>query len=119
MLRHSYEYLVKKEKCNFTKIVLLRPVTPFKEGSLIDKVVEKLDRNESLSSVRTVTKVKGVLHPYWTFKAQAGILKPFIKNVSIAKYYQSQLLPECFRLNGVVDVIRAERVVCPEGMYGK
>ena len=38
--------------------------------------------------------------------AENGWAEPFIEGVKISEYYQSQLLPPAYRLNGVVDAIR-------------
>jgi CMP-N-acetylneuraminic acid synthetase len=63
-------------------------------------------------SVRSVTRVEGVHHPYWMFKRdENGVVVPAVDGVSIEEYYQSQLLPPVFRLNGVVDVISKEVVL--------
>ena len=46
--------------------------------------------------------------------------QPFIQGISIEKYYQSQLLPPVFRLNGVVDVIRCKNIKdLSHPLYGK
>ena len=45
-------------------------------------------------------------------------MNTFVDNLKVEKFYQSQLLPECFRLNGVVDITRAETVKTHQNIYG-
>lgn len=102
---HLINWLKENEDYAFEYLVLLRPTTPFKTPQLIDYCINKLQKNKTLTSIRTVTKAEGVYHPYWMFRAVNGTLEPFVKEVDETKYYQRQLLPPCYRLNGVVDVI--------------
>ncbi len=100
-------------------LILLRPTTPFKNASIIDTVVEKLCGGEGLTSVRTVSKAEGVFHPYWMFKQKDREIKPFIDGIDISQFYQRQLLPECYRLNGVVDALRIELLLKNKKVYGE
>lgn len=86
------------------QLVYLRPTTPFKTAQDIDQVVAKLTGPQGFSGVRTVTAAHGVNHPYWMFCAdQQDCLQAFVDGIRIEQYYQRQLLPPCYRLNGVVD----------------
>lgn len=99
-------------------IAYLRPTTPFKQADMIDTTVSQLSESTGLTSIRSVTAVEGVHHPYWMFKKERDRLYSFIDGISADTYYQRQRLPECFRLNGVVDVFRAENLDKYAGMYG-
>jgi N-acylneuraminate cytidylyltransferase/CMP-N,N'-diacetyllegionaminic acid synthase len=106
------------ESINDLIIVLLRPTTPFKNREIIEKSINLLIDNNKATAVRTVTEASGVYHPYWMYRKEENVLKPFINNIDITKYYQSQLLPKCYRLNGVVDVLRANIVINEQNIYG-
>ena len=87
-------------------IALLRPTTPFKTAELIDKAILML-KDSGADSVRTMTKVESIHHPYWMY-TQTDDQKAlsFVPEVSTNRFFQSQQLPPVYRLNGVVDVIR-------------
>lgn len=82
------------------------PTTPFKTAAMIDQAVDMLGADKTLTSLGTVILSEGVFHPYWMFRDYKGSLKPFINDIDLKKYYQRQLLPMCYRMNGVVDVFR-------------
>ncbi|MDR4508767.1 MAG: acylneuraminate cytidylyltransferase family protein [Candidatus Brocadiaceae bacterium] len=115
---HFVEWLRTIKDFDSDILVLLRPTTPFKNAAIIDIVVEKLIGDERLTSVRTVSKVEGVFHPYWMFKQKDREMKPFIDGIDLGRYYQRQLLPECYRLNGVVDALRIDLLLKNKKIYG-
>ena len=117
VLLHFINWVKENEKTTPDYIVLLRPTTPFKNGELIDNCISAIEDSD-FSSIRTVTKVAGVFHPYWMYKKEDKRLEPFIKGIEISKYYQSQMLPTCYRLNGVVDILKTENIIRSENMYG-
>lgn len=88
-------------------IVILRPTSPFRPDGLIDKVVKKLIKND-LDSIRTLTKVKH--HPYWMKIRDGKTVKPYVDLGIPDEKLRSQDLPELFRLNGCVDVIRSSNL---------
>jgi len=118
VILHLIKYLTEKERYNTDLIIYLRPTTPFKTSVLINKCISKIISNPDLTSLRTVNKVEGTSHPYWMFKEEKGVLKPFIKGIDISKYYQRQLLPRCFRINSVVDIIKPEIALIKKNLYG-
>lgn len=115
VLLHALDWLEKNGGYSPDAVVLLRPTTPLKTPGMIDGCIKLLAETPALTSVRTVTRVEGVFHPYWMYKADGAVLKPFMDGMDVSQYYQRQLLPPCFRLNGVVDALRAETVRnCPD-----
>ena len=117
IMLHCIDWLKKNENYTFDNLAYMRPTTPFKTENMIEEAL-KLLKIQLYSSVRCVTKVEGVNHPYWMFNKERGTLKPFINDISTEKYYQSQLLPECFRLNGMVDITRVKTVIENSNIYG-
>ena len=92
-------------------VVNLRPTSPFKTCKIIDEVISKFD-DPNVNFVRTMTKTEGVHHPYWMYKvASNGVASQFMKNININDYYQSQLLPSLYRINGVVDAYRTDKII--------
>ncbi|MEM9681509.1 MAG: acylneuraminate cytidylyltransferase family protein [Bacteroidota bacterium] len=117
VIRHAIEYLSQEECLKVDNVIYLRPTTPFKTSLIIDKCIEKLN-SDNYSGLRTVTKVDGVYHPFWMFKEHNSQLYPFVDGVDVSKYFQRQLLPSCFRLNGVVDIIRTGEALKAK-LYGE
>ena len=102
---HVLQRLKENEGYEPDAIVHLRPTTPFKRPETIDKVVKKM-LDTGADVVRTMTPVEGVHHPYWMYiVSDSGLAVPFMKDLKVSDYFQSQLLPEVYRINGVVDAI--------------
>jgi len=118
VLAHFIDWWKAEEENDLEYVVYLRPTTPFKTGEIIDRCIKKIKSENWLSSVRTITKVEGVLHPYWMYKIDNNRLIPFISGLAKAKYYQRQTLPPCYRVNGVVDVMKPQNILNSEAIFG-
>lgn len=100
----------KQRNRNFGAAAYLRPTTPFKSAADIKGAVKAFKDSPS-GILRSVTRSEGKTHPYWMFKIEKnGLATPFVDGISIRNYFQRQLLPPCFRLNGVIDIISSERL---------
>lgn len=117
VMLHLINWLIENENYRFDNLIYLRPTSPFKTVNMLNEALEKI-QNTKYSGIRSVTMAEGVFHPYWMFKNNNDILKAFVDGVQIENYYQSQLLPECLRINGVVDVTRVETVLSNKNIYG-
>lgn len=109
-INHAKVYY-KDEK--FDYIIILRPTSPLRKTSDIDKAINALHNSEH-SSLRSVDRVEEG-HPYWTLKIKGEILEPFIADKGFKQYPRRQILPECYKLNGCIDIIRWS---CTNDMYG-
>lgn len=119
VLVHATKWFIENENLHPECVALLRPTTPFKTAELIDRAVEKLF-STGADSVRSVTEVEGIHHPYWMYKKDdQDRAQPVIDGVKLEKYYQRQLLPPIFRLNGVIDVIRTSVLLENQTLYGQ
>lgn len=114
---HAVEWLKENENYSVDAVALLRPTTPFKTAELIDSCIKKLNESD-YSAIRTVTRSEGVFHPYWQLKSVDGYLQVFLDDVDLNKYYQRQLLPECYRVNGVVDLMKTDALMNGDTQYG-
>lgn len=118
-LAHCVEWYVTNRDYHPDFLVILRPTTPFKTAELIDEAIAIISERD-VGSVRTVTRVTGVHHPYWMYLKDGDNLgRPFLPGISKKKYFQSQTLPPVFRLNGVVDVIKAGNIYTKDSIYGE
>ena len=102
----------------FDVVSYLRPTTPLKTPTLVDMAISKLKSDDSLTGVRSVTKVSGIFHPYWSYRPEGGELRPFVEGTRPEEYYQSQKLPECLRLNGVSDALRPKVIAASKNIFG-
>jgi len=118
VILHTLDWLKTNENIEPELMVFLRPTSPFKTTQIITDCLERIENDKQLSSLRTVTKTEGTDHPYWMFKNENQRLKSFIENIEISKYYRRQLLPDCYKLNGVVDILKPDIVERNENMYG-
>ncbi len=118
VFQHALNFLAKEDNYHPDLVLNLRPTTPFRSTEDIENVIQKwMDSNAD--SVRTVTKVEGVHHPYWMFNLdKQGWASPAVPGKTIEEYYQRQLLPPMYRLNGVVDGMLAEVVLHHKYYYG-
>ncbi len=119
VILHTLDWLKKNQSHKTDLLLYLRPTSPFKTTQLIDQCLDKIENNKQLTSLRTVNLAEGTNHPYWMFKDKNNMLKPFIENIEISKYYQRQLLPTCYKLNGVIDILRPEILTINDNMYGE
>lgn len=118
VLIHALDEMKRITNISFDAVMLLRPTTPFKTGEIIDQVITRLI-NENLDSVRTVTSTGGTFHPYWMYTMDVnGIASPFDPENTTDKYYQSNLLPPVYRLNGVADIISTNTLKNHQKLYG-
>jgi len=119
VMLHLLDFLERSGSALPDFLTYLRPTTPFKSSDLISICYQKLCKNPDASALRTVTASEGVFHPYWMFgKGKDQFLKPFVDGISISKYYRRQMLPDCYRLNGVVDILRPDIIRKSDDIYG-
>lgn len=110
VIRHALQELERQQQFVPDIIVILRPTSPIRKTGLIAQVVDEMLRLQA-RVVRTVTAVHGVQHPYWMYQQNAaGWAEPFVEQIKISDYYQSQLLPTVYRLNGVVDAVHISAI---------
>ncbi|MGH7829466.1 MAG: cytidylyltransferase domain-containing protein [Candidatus Binatia bacterium] len=107
VLRHALECLKQKEGYEPDLVLNLRPTTPFKTPEIIEAVVRRcLETHADI--VRTMSRVQSVHHPYWMYRvSEEGWASPFVEGIRVSDYYRSQLLPPVYRINGVVDAVKA------------
>ena len=118
VILHTLTWLKKNEQFEPDLLIYLRPTSPFKTNPIIDECLNMIESEKELTSLRTVNIAEGTDHPYWMFKNENNLLKPFIDNIRISKYYQRQLLPSCYKLNGVVDILKPNIVNNNENIFG-
>lgn len=106
-------------------VVHLRPTTPLKKSSDIDKGIELLLSHAEAHSVRSICEPLHTPFKMYNIR-QDGLLEPLLKNVFpdvFEKYPEAynmprQLLPTVWRHSGYVDVIRPKVISEMHSMSG-
>ena len=112
---HTLDFLESNENYIPDDIVWLRPTSPLRTTQDIEECMQKLVTSNA-DCVRSVCKVSH--HPYWMKSLKEDRLLPFLKGKDEQNYYQSQLLPPVYRLNGAVDVISTKFIREQNLLYG-
>jgi len=100
-------------------IVNLRPTSPLRTVDTINDAIKSFD-DESFELLRTLSIVTGIHHPYWMYTMdQMGMVKQFNEHIDIKSFYQSQLLPTVYRINGAVDIYRVRNLKIGSILEGK
>jgi len=116
VFQHAIKQLIEKHNYKPDIIVNLRPTCPLRSEEDINSSVKKMLETDC-DAVRTITNSKN--HPYWMGKLDGDRLLPFMDNISVEKYYQRQLLPPAYIINGGVDVMKADVLIVQNSLYGK
>lgn len=112
--KHALMHLADNENYHPDIVFWLRPTCPLRRLEDVESAVHKLIETGS-DCVRSVTHVKH--HPYWMKYLEDDRLIPFLEGKDEKKYYQHQLLPDLYYLNGVVDVVLAKNVQTQQQLF--
>ena len=100
--QHALQWLDENEHYRPDIVVWLRPTSPLRSCADIEAAVKKLI-NTNADWVRSICPVEH--HPYWMFRCgDNDKLSSFVEGIKLENYFQRQLLPQAYRLNGAVDV---------------
>lgn len=104
VLAHAAKWLEDNENYYPDILIYLRPTVLLRKKGLIGKCINKLI-SSNCTALRTIREV-GHWHPYWMVKLnKKNIIKEFLKDKNVEKYYQSQLLPKIYKHDGYVDIV--------------
>lgn len=113
--QHAISWLLENDDFSPDIAVWLRPTTPLRTVEDIEAAAQIII-STGADCVRSVTKVDH--HPFWMKNLQGDRLTPFIVGKDEHSYYQRQLLPPAYRLNGAVDITRCQGVMQTDILYG-
>lgn len=99
--QHALSWLAEHECYRPDIVVWLRPTVPLRTVQDVEAALQQLIETGA-DCVRSVCPAKH--HPYWMKRLNGDRLVPFVEGIDVARYYQRQLLPPVYRLNGAVDV---------------
>lgn len=102
---HALDWLKEQENYIPDFILHLRPTCPFRTANDIENVLN-IWSETGCDSIRSVSLVDAISHPYWAYIEEDGYGKKFINDPEIRKKYQGkgrQALPPVYRAHGLVD----------------
>jgi CMP-N,N'-diacetyllegionaminic acid synthase len=102
---HALQWLAEKDGYAPDAVAWLRPTAPLRTAEDVDATLGILERSHA-DCVRSVCAAEH--HPYWMMLMDGDRLRPFVEGSEA--YYQRQLLPPVYRLNGAVDAVRCSSV---------
>jgi len=119
VFEHALAWLKENEDYEPDIIVHLRPTTPIRDISDIDKMIEILDQNADADSIRSVIKNTEPVFKMW-FINDSGFLSPVVSDSRFYEAYNMprQALPESYLQNASVDITRRTTVIEKKSMTG-
>jgi len=103
--RHALQWLAEHDGFSPDIVVWLRPTAPLRTSYDIEDAINLLCES-NVDCVRSICVAEH--HPYWMYRLENDILIPLMEDVTVPA--NRQTLPEVYRLNGAVDVIRTESI---------
>lgn len=91
-------------------IVHLRPTSPFRDVSVVDKAIEQLLDNEPATALRSVYATS--ISPFKVFQLQGPYLRGFYPDDHRVEYYNlpRQSFPQTYVPNGYIDIVRTSTI---------
>jgi CMP-N-acetylneuraminic acid synthetase len=123
VFQHALQWLKENEKYVPDICVHLRPTSPVRKAEDIDHIIEVLESNPHLDSVRSVAENLETPYKMW-FRDEEGLLKPIVqwdlqgKVIEEAYNMPRQKLPVTYLQNASVDVMRASTILEKNSMTG-
>lgn len=117
---HALTWLKEHENYEVDLCVHLRPTHPIREVTDIDAMIEKLQNNLNLDSIRSVSPAKQVPYKMWLFDNEnSNVMNPLVKcDVPEAYNAPRQQLPKVYMQNACIDVVRASVILNQHSMTG-
>lgn len=108
-MRHALDYFERLGEI-YDLYVLLRPTSPIRPKGLIEKATKIFIKDSSVSSIRSVAKVKE--HPYRTWSiSSTGSMSGFVEDVKEPYNIPRQQLPDIYFQTGDIEVISRETIL--------
>lgn len=115
---HCLEWLVENEGVHPEIWVQLRPTSPLRNPSLIERAIQTLERDPECDSVRAITEPRQNPFKMWKIAA-SGYLTPLVKLDLPEPYNQPrQKLPQVYWQNGYIDVFRTRTITEKKSLTG-
>lgn len=118
VFEHALEFLREMEGYIPDIVVHLRPTYPVRNVKDIDNTIRILLENETIDSVRCITKAENTPYKMWK-KEDDGKLIPLLNDITEAYNMPRQQLPVIYIQNACIDVVRTDVIVNKHSMTGE
>ena len=116
VIKHAIDWLEENENWKADYLVFLRPTNPFRRGSDIDDMIEKLEMSDN-HAIRSLAPAP--YPPFWMKKVNddTGLLEPLMgEELSEAR---RQDLPPVFIGDGKIEVVKVKAIKETKSRFGK
>jgi len=114
--QHAVEMIEKLAGCKVDIIVLLQPTSPLRIATDIDRGVRKILASKA-DSVVGVCKLEYLCQPYLIKSLKGDRIYPYL--ISKRIYHRRQEMPNLYRLNGALYVVRRDTLMKKGTFFGK
>lgn len=120
VFQHTLQWLKENENYEPDICVHLRPTHPIRNSKDIDAMIELLESNQEIDSVRSVSPVKQTPYKMWLFNTDSIQISPIV-TCSIPEAYNAprQILPQAYMQNACIDVVRTKTILEQNSMSGR
>lgn len=113
-----YVFWLKKNKKKVPEFIIhLRVTTPFRSHKLINKAIDLIKSNKSISSLRSMRK--SIFTPFKMWKIKGNYCTPLIKNKNEKHSASRQSLQTTYDHISYVDIMRVDKTILKNSMTGK
>lgn len=109
VIKHALEVLEGIYQEKIDAIVWLRPTSPLRPVSLIEKAYSLLEEHPNCTSIRSV--VKSTEHPYRQWKINGVFMEGVSSNIFESYNMPRQKLPDVYFQSGDIEVVRRETIL--------
>lgn len=118
VFKHTLNFLQKEENYIPDIVVQLRPTYPIRNIEDIDRMVDILEKNTEIDSVRCIAPAKEIAYKMWR-KDSEGLLIPIMTDIKEAYNMPRQRLPAIYYQNACIDVVRTSVIIKKGSMSGE
>lgn len=115
---HCLKFLDEKEGYKVDIVVQLRPTYPIRDVEDIDKMIELLQTNKEIDSVRSIAPATEIPYKMWK-RNEEGMLTPVLTEIKEAYNMPRQDLPKIYYQNASIDVTRGDIILKEHSMSGQ
>lgn len=112
---HALNFFKTKSE-EYDAVCLLQPTTPFRMGGLIDKAIEKFQK-EGFDSLISVREVPADYNPHWIFEEENGKLRIATGEKEIISRRQD--LPKAYHRDGAIYLTKTSILIEQNSLYGE
>jgi len=117
-IQHCIEWLQEKEGFQPDYIVILAPTVPLRDPQLIDEAIQKIQKNNDATSLRSGHEIRE--SPYKLFGLKNEYFVGLFPDDSRKEYYNlpRQVFPPIYQPNSYVDIIKVKTLDNTDTLHG-